>query len=123
MKKLLLLLFLIPNLVLAETWVCSYLHNEKIKSSTYKREGSTFINKFKSNFQQIKPKKLPIATITKKYEILYESDFQIKLIDSDTSKTGVWVLLLTKTDQPKFISSHVTYLESPNWQGNCEVIE
>ena len=37
MKKLLLLLLLIPNLVMAETWVCSYLMNDEIQTSTFKR--------------------------------------------------------------------------------------
>ena len=37
MKKLILLLFLIPNLVMAETWVCSYLMNGEIQTSTFKR--------------------------------------------------------------------------------------
>ena len=123
MKKLLLLLFLIPNLVLAETWVCSYLHNENIESSIYKRDGRTFINKFESSFHKIDPKKYPKKTITTEYEILYENDFQIKLIESDTSAIGIWVVLLTKTNQPTFISSHVTSLESPNWKGNCDVVE
>ena len=123
MKKLLLLLFLIPNLVMAETWVCSYLHNENIESLTFKRDGKIFINKTESGLHKIDPKLYPKKYNTSEYEILYESNFQIKLIDSDTSKTGLWVLLLTKTDQPKFISSHMSYLESPNWQGNCEVIE
>ena len=37
MKKLLLSLLLIPNLVMAETWVCSYLKNDEIQTSTWKR--------------------------------------------------------------------------------------
>ena len=44
MKKLLLLLFLIPNLVMAETWVCSNVNEDgEIVTSTYKRKGDKFI--------------------------------------------------------------------------------
>jgi len=123
MKKLLLLLFLIPNLVMAETWICSNLHNGKIETSAYKREGNTFIKKAESVFHKIDPEKYPKKNITTKYEIWNENDFQIKLIDSNKNTTGVWVLLLTKTNPPKFIVSNVTYLESPNWKGNCEIVE
>ena len=47
MKKLLLLLFLIPNLVIAETWFCAatlevYDRPEEVENKVYKREGSGF---------------------------------------------------------------------------------
>ena len=44
MKKLLLLLLVIPNLVMAETWVCSNVNEDgEIVTSTYKRKGDKFI--------------------------------------------------------------------------------
>ena len=47
MKKLLLLLFLIPNLVMAETWFCAatledFNQPDVVESKVYKREGSGF---------------------------------------------------------------------------------
>ena len=44
MKKLLLLLLLIPNLVMGETWVCSNINEDgEIVTSTYTRKGDKFI--------------------------------------------------------------------------------
>ena len=44
MKKLLLLLLLIPNLVMAETWHCSYKSTEgpASDSTSFKKEGKVF---------------------------------------------------------------------------------
>ena len=46
MKKLLLLLLVIPNLVMAETWVCSYLHQGEIKRATFFKAKDNLGNEF-----------------------------------------------------------------------------
>ena len=52
MKKLLLLLFLIPNLVIAETWVCSFkgYNTGKIVQTQLKKSGKYFIDEWDKKF-------------------------------------------------------------------------
>ena len=110
MKKLLLLLFLIPNLVLAETWVCSSLINDKIETNVFKRVGNEFHWKINDE-------------LTSKYEIWYESDFQIKLINIKKDDIGIGATLLTRTYPPKFSSVHLYSTDAGVWSGDCEVVE
>ena len=52
MKKLLLLLFLIPNLLMAETWVCSYKAyiGEEVVQTQLKKSGKYFIDEWDKKF-------------------------------------------------------------------------
>jgi len=109
MKKLLLLLFLIPNLVMAETWVCSYLLDGRIENSRYERKGDNF-------FWYINDE------LTVKLDIWYESDYQIKLIESDRDGIGFGTKLLTR-NPPKVVAVHTYATESTSWKGNCEIVE
>ena len=115
MKKLLLLLLLIPNLVMSETWVCSYLENEKIATLVFKRMGNQFIWELDS--------KLTEEGTTIKYDIWYESNFHIKLIESNRASIGLSTILLTKTTPPEFIvvTSFSDILDTA--KGKCEVVE
>ena len=110
MKKLLLPLLLIPNLVIAESWVCASLINDKIETNVFKRVGNEFHWKINDE-------------LTRKYEIFYESDFQIKLIDTKKDGIGMGATLLTKTNPPKFSSVHLYSTDAGVWSGDCEVVE
>ena len=52
MKKLILFLFLIPNLVIAETWVCSYKAyvGDEVVQTQLKKSGKYFINEWDEKF-------------------------------------------------------------------------
>jgi len=116
MKKLLLLLLLIPNLVMAETWVCSYLHQGEIKTNTYKRVGNEFHRKINDE-------------LTSKYEIWNESDFQIKLINTKKDDIGIGATLLTRSNPPSFSSIYLApkaslaWSSELAWSGDCEVVK
>ena len=110
MKKQLLLLLLIPNLVMAETWVCSYLHQGEIETNRYERVGNEFHWKINDE-------------LTSKYEIWYESDLQIKLIGTKKDDIGMGATLLTKTNPSKFSSVHLYSTDAGVWSGDCEVVE
>ena len=110
MKKLLLLLFLIPNLVLAETWVCSSLINDKIETNVFKRVGNEFHWKINDE-------------LTIKYEIWYEDARQIKLIDSKKDDSGMGATLLAKTNPPRYSAAHLYSDDTSKWGGECEVVE
>ena len=110
MKKLLLLLSLIPNLVLAETWVCSSLINDKIETNVFKRVGNEFHWKIDNE-------------LTIKYEIWYEDAWQIKLIDSKKDDIGMGATLLAKTNPPRYSAAHLYSDDTSKLGGECEVIE
>ena len=110
MKKLLPLLLLIPNLVMAETWVCSYLHQGEIETNTYKRVGNEFHWKINDE-------------LTIKYEIWYEDAWQIKLIDSKKDDIGMGATLLAKTNPPRYSAAHLYSDDTSKWGGECEVVE
>jgi len=110
MKKLLLLVFLIPNLVKAETWVCSFLNNDKIETNVFKRVGNEFHWKINDEL-----------TIT--YEIWNEDAMQIKLIDSKKDDIGIGATLLVKSNPPRYSSAHLYPNETSKWSGECEVID
>mgnify|MGYP006448698555 FL=1 len=115
MKKLILILLLIPNLVMAETWVCSYLENEKIATPVFKRIGNQFIWELDS--------KLTKEVTIIKYDIWYESNSHIKLIKSNKYSIGLSTILLTKTTPPKFIevTSFSDILDTA--KGKCKVVK
>ena len=110
MKKLLLLLFFIPNLVMAETWVCASVINGKIETNVFKRVGNEFHWKINNEL-----------TVT--YEIWYESALQIKLIDSKKDDIGIGVILLAKTNPPRYSAAHLYSGDTGKWGGECEVVE
>ena len=114
MNKLLLLLFLIPNLVMAETWVCSYLLNDEIQTSTFKRLGN----------------KEFITGGGSKNRLYYEDDKSITL----THASGIIGFRSTILDKEhkKYITTSTTKT-TPNglmddfmiseWRGDCEIVE
>jgi hypothetical protein len=74
MKNLLPLLFLIPNLVLAETWFCAatlevYDRPEEVENKVYKREGSGFSRTTTISGE----KKLDIINENAKFVVLAET--------------------------------------------------
>ena len=115
MRKLLLLLFLIPNLVLAETWVCSYLMNGEIQTSTFKRLND---KEFKTGGGTT-------------YRLYYEDDKSITLTHT-AGFIGFMSAILDK-EHKKFIKTITTKAYYGNevmddftvqeWRGDCEVVE
>ena len=114
MKKLLLLILLIPNLVMAETWVCSYLMNGEIQTSTFKR----------LNDKQF------ITTGGTKDRLYYEDDKSITLTHTD-GYIGFSATILDKKHK-KFITTDTTRVFKGGlkdnytvyqWKGDCEVVE
>ena len=74
MKKLFLLLFLIPNLVMGETWFCAatlevYDRPEEVENKVYKREGSGFSRTTTISGE----KKLDIINENAKFVVLAET--------------------------------------------------
>jgi hypothetical protein len=110
MKKLLLLLLLIPNLVMAETWVCASLINDKIETNVFKRVGNEFHWKINDE-------------LTIKYEIWYEDALQIKLIDTKKDDIGIGATLLAKTNPPSYSAAHLYSFDTRKWGGECEVVK
>ena len=53
--------------------------------------------------------------LTSKYEINYESDFQIKVINIKTDDIGIGATLLTRTYPPKFSSVHLYSTDAGVW--------
>jgi len=107
MKKLLLLLFLIPNLVMAETWVCvSSTHPLKDQGtlSKYERQGNYFVHK----------------SFFAKYKIDIENEK--KIYATSVSDTSYWVLSL---DKEKKIQQKINMTSGAvyEWRGDCEVVE
>ena len=114
MKKLILILLLIPNLVMAETWVCSYLMNGEIQTSTFKRlSDKEFIT---------------TGGITDK--LYYEEDKSITLTHS-SGNIGFSSTILDKKHK-RFITTNTTRVSKDGlkdnytvyqWKGDCEVVE
>jgi hypothetical protein len=114
MKKLLLLLLLIPNLVMAETWVCSYLINDEIQTSTFKRLSN---KKF-------------ITSEGSKERLYYEDDKSITLTHT-SGYMGFSSTILDK-EHKKFITTDTSRASRDglkdnftirHWKGACEVVE
>ena len=106
MKKLLLLLLLIPNLVMAETWVCSYVEkpDNLINTTTYKR-----LNKEEFD------------TPYGNYKISHENDERIVLSWHNTPFPLTTVLF--KGNKNKFMDAQFSEKGVDGWQGNCEVVK
>lgn len=114
MKKLFLLLFSIPNLVIAETWVCFYLMNGEIQTSTFKRlSDKEFIT---------------TGGITDR--LYYEEDKSITLTHS-SGNIGFSSTILDKKHK-RFITTNTTRVSKDGlkdnytvyqWKGDCEVVE
>jgi len=95
---------------MAETWVCSFLNNDKIETNVYKRVGNEFHWKINDE-------------LTIRYEIWYESGFQIKLIDTKKDDIGIGATLLIKSNPPRYSSAHLYSNDTSKWGGECEVVE
>ena len=114
MKKLILLLLLIPNLVMAETWVCSYLHQGQIETSTFKRiNNKEFITSGGSTSR-----------------LYYEDDKSITLTHT-SGFIGFRSTILDK-EHKKFITTSTSRVSIDgltdnftinHWKGDCEVVE
>ena len=106
MKKLLLLLFLIPNLVMAESWVCKSVFETFL---TFKRIDNVFVE----------------DRDAKIYDIFSESDSSIRLIGSDKKWLGIWTVILEKKPTPRFSEAALYPELEPmrNIGGYCKVVE
>ena len=106
MKKLILLLFLIPNLVMAETWVCSYVEkpDNLINTSTYKRLNNK-----------------EFSTTWGIYEVSYENKEHVVLSQHKAPFPVTTVLF--KGNKNKFMTALFTDEGVDGWQGDCEVVE
>jgi len=114
LKKLLLLILLIPNLVMSETWVCSYLMNGEIQTSTFKR----------LNDKQF------ITTGGTKDRLYYEDDKSITLTHT-SGFIGFSSTILDK-EHKKYITTSTSRVSIDgltdnftinHWKGDCEVVE
>ena len=114
MKILIIFIFFIPSLLLAETWVCSYLMNGEIQTSTFKRlSDKEFIT---------------TGGITDK--LYYEEDKSITLTHS-SGNIGFSSTILDKKNK-RFITTNTTRVSKDGlkdnytvyqWKGACEVVE
>ena len=115
MKKLLGLLFLIPNLVMAETWVCEQTYpNVKVPTYEFERSGDNFIM---SN---------SAANTDAKFNIIYENKNYIITINKKYFKVGhMQAVTLSKKGNSWLMNNHVPEFntDSPNtkWSGSCMI--
>ena len=113
MKKLLLLLLLIPNLVMAETWVCSYLKNDEIQTSTWKR----FSDK-------------EFITDVGFKDRIYEEDGKSIILTHSSGSLGFYLTILDK-ELKRFITTVTTKnllkdndkYTNLHWEGDCKVVK
>ena len=119
MKKLLLslsLLTLIPNLVMAETWMCEQKYpNVEVPIYKFERSGDNFIM---SN---------SAAKKDTKFNIIHENKNYIITINKKYFKVGhMQAVTLSKKDNTWLMNNHVPEFntDSPNtkWSGNCTII-
>jgi len=117
MKKLLLLLFLIPNLVMAETWECEQKYpNVEAPIYKFERSGDNFIT---SNS----------ATKTEtKFNIIHENKNYIITVNKKFFKIGFMpVVTLSKKDNSWIMNNHSPDFngEWPNtkWSGTCLIVK
>ena len=111
MKKLLLFLFLIPNLVMAETWNCSYKSTEgpAVGKSSFTRDGNLFISTDKfSEFKESKDE----------YLITKENEYSIILVFQGTSD---FVVELKKERKIEGKINYIDLRDMAQWKGNCLV--
>ena len=109
MKKLLLLLFLIPNLVIAETWVCSFkgYATGKVVQTQLKKSGKYFIDEYDRKFTYS------------------ESANYLSLASIGTDADGAWVFSqIINKRTGKFLKNAVTSDRaiSPR-EGTCSLIK
>jgi len=126
MKKLLLLLFLIPNLVMAETWVCytkmtdatgEDVYQHSITKREYMRAGDSFKYKVTGRDSQDEPK---IIQESKEFlQLLQVSDYGIRIVIINKEDK------LIKMTEVSALTKYSNILKNMNWdfQGNCEVIK
>ena len=107
MKKLLLLLFLIPNLVMAETWHCSYKSTEGPAEDTesFKREGKFFVSEGK------------FGDYKNKYLIANETDYSIIL--AFQSSVSDYVIRLIKVRKIEGSINYIDLTDMSQWKGSC----
>ena len=105
MKKLLLLLFLIPNLVMAESWVCKSVFDSFL---TFKRIDNVFVEDRDGKI----------------YDIFSESDSSIRLISSDKKWLGIWTVILEQKPTPRFSEASLYPEQEPmKNSGYCKIVE
>lgn len=90
----------------AETWVCSYLHKDMIKTNRYKRLSD-------SEF---------IYENTKGIDKIYREDSRHITLTSSHGVFGMNVAILDKENK-RFISSNTSFNGAYSWSGDCEVVE
>ena len=111
MKKLILLLFLTPNLAMAETWVCSHVDTyDKIKTTSLTRTGDKFISKDGSK-NKIYYEDRSSITLTFTHGVF---GFNAAILNK-VNKTFVLVDVFKRSDDERY-----GVLET---QGSCEVVE
>ncbi|MDC0128295.1 hypothetical protein OAH98_00710 [Methylophilaceae bacterium] len=113
LKKLILLLFLIPNLVMAETWVCSYLMNDEIQTSTFKRLSD---KEFKSNGSTDRLYYEDDKSITLTHTSGFIG-FRSTILDKEHKK---FIKISTSRNSRDGLKENFTI---NHWKGDCEVVE
>ena len=110
MKKILLLLLLIPNLVMAESWVCAfkcYITTDKLCQSQFIKKGNNYIDEYNMEF------------------IHKESDNYLSLVSIGAGKNGAYIFsyMINKiTGQfKKQAISENKLLEGR--EGSCELVK
>ena len=92
--------------VIAETWICSYLHNGKIETNRYKR-----LNDSQFLYEN-----------TKSTDKIYLEDTQHITLTFSHGIFGMNVAILDKENK-RFISSNTSFKGAYSWNGDCEVVE
>ena len=110
MKKLLLLLFLIPNLVMAETWTCFFKDNKgkKYEQTFTRNNSSTFL----------------LGVFQASNDITFENDNFINLAYYEGGLIMVHILFKkSRKAQGTRLAMGQNLNEHSNWSGNCEVVD
>ena len=125
-KKLLLTLLLIPNLLMAETWVCytkmtdatgEDVYQHSITKREYTRAGDFFVYKVKGRDSQDEPK------------IMKESDSFLQLVQVSNGSIRATIInkedKLIKITEVSALTNMSDVLKNMNFdfQGKCEVVE
>ena len=110
MKKLLLLLLLIPNLVIAETWVCAfkcYIATDKLCQSQFIKKGNNYIDEYNREF------------------IHKESDNYLSLVSIAADKIGavIFSYIINKTTGKFKKQALSAGADVEPREGSCEVVK
>ena len=107
MKKIIILLMLIPIPSFAETWVCSYIHYERIETHNYKRVSDNEFIDTKSG---------------QTFRIYNEDKNQITLTHTH-GDLGLQVIFMEKKGKHRFNSTWTLFESVDSWKGNCEIVK